>query len=489
MKIPRIMSTQHPDNVNIPFFAQNSVMQGDDEVKEAFYAYSHLGAEEQLWDAEGKEVDNFVVKKLFSRYGDYFQKNILGKDKLLTFRIPNPDVEKNEGKILLESLNSIPRNFDIGKAFYGKDIAPIFEVMIPMCFSDKNLIRVHEYYKQFIAKNQERKIYAGDITVGEWLGKFNPQDIRVTPLFETKDAILNSDRYVKKYIQFEKIKELQRVWFARSDPALNYGSTAAVLMGKVGLQRLHKLQEETSIPIYPIIGCGSAPFRGNFNPVNAENMLFAYPSIQTFTIQSAFKYDYGPKKVIESIEKIKNTKRKKPVAVDEKFATEMIDKIEEDYQKSIRVIAPTVNLMSQFVPGRRKRKLHTDLFGYARENAGVTLPRAIKFCASLYSLGLPPDILGLSTLRETELDKIRESYRTIDKDLADAMQYFNKDNLSFFPIAIRRRVLKAAKLFDFEVNQEHQKITTNVVRALKKGDTISIQEGILNAGRIRRFLG
>ena len=312
MKIPRIMSTQHPDNASIPFFSEKHVMDGDDEVKEAFYAFSNLGADEQLWDAEGKEVDIFVVKKLFTQYEEYFRKNVLGKDKLLTFRVPNPDVEKNEGKILLESLNSIPRNFDVGKVFYKSDIAPVFEVMIPMCASEKNLIRVHEYYKNFIIKNETKPITGGDITVKDWIGAFNPKDIRVTPLFETRDAIMNSDKYVEKYIKFEKIQELQRVWYARSDPALNYGSTSAVLMGKVGLQRLHKLQEKLSVEILPIIGCGSAPFRGNFRPDNAVKMMSGYPSMQTFTIQSAFKYDNDPKDVAKAVDDIKQAKRKAP---------------------------------------------------------------------------------------------------------------------------------------------------------------------------------
>ena len=83
MKISRIMSTQHPDNVNTPFFAEKPIIAGDDEIKEAFYAFSHLGIDEQLWDAEGKEVDTFVVKKLLTRYEDYFRSHTLGKDKFL----------------------------------------------------------------------------------------------------------------------------------------------------------------------------------------------------------------------------------------------------------------------------------------------------------------------------------------------------------------------------------------------------------------------
>jgi phosphoenolpyruvate carboxylase len=34
------MSTQHPDNVAMPFFAGNSVHAGEDEIKEAYYVFS-----------------------------------------------------------------------------------------------------------------------------------------------------------------------------------------------------------------------------------------------------------------------------------------------------------------------------------------------------------------------------------------------------------------------------------------------------------------
>ena len=34
--IPRCMSTQHPDNVNMPFFAKNSELGCEEEVQEAY---------------------------------------------------------------------------------------------------------------------------------------------------------------------------------------------------------------------------------------------------------------------------------------------------------------------------------------------------------------------------------------------------------------------------------------------------------------------
>ena len=99
--VPRCMSTQHPDNVSQPFFVEGAQIGGEDEVQEAYYAYSHLGCDEQMWDFEGKEVDNSVVKKLLTKNEKFFRGTKLGKDVFLTYRVPNPDVEKAEGKILL----------------------------------------------------------------------------------------------------------------------------------------------------------------------------------------------------------------------------------------------------------------------------------------------------------------------------------------------------------------------------------------------------
>ena len=106
-KVSRCMSTQHPDNVNSPFFSDSEILAGETEVKETYYVFSHLGIQEQMWDCEGKEVDNHVVEKLLSRYPKFFAENKLGQDYFLTLRVPNPSVERAQGKILLETLESI----------------------------------------------------------------------------------------------------------------------------------------------------------------------------------------------------------------------------------------------------------------------------------------------------------------------------------------------------------------------------------------------
>jgi phosphoenolpyruvate carboxylase len=483
------MCTQHPDNVQHPFFAQNSVIHGDDEIKEAFYSFSHIGSNEQLWDCEGKEVDNFVVKKLLTRYEPFFRKNVLGKDKHLTVRVPNPSIEKSESKIVLEVLESIPRSFDIGKIFYGDDIAPIQEVFVPMVTHSRDVIRLHDYYRKFVIGKKHTPVRQGDISVKEWIGDFRPEDIHVTPLIEDKKSMLEAAQIVEKYVEAERIEDYQRVWLARSDPALNYSSTATVLIEKIALQRLHFLQEKLSLDIYPMLGCGSAPFRGNCRPDNVKDTLKAYPSVQTFTLQSSFRYDNPISKVKDAVDMFNTSTKKDPLPVDEEAIMPIIDKMAASYQRHISLLAPTINKMAAFVPSRRKRKLHVGLFGYSREHNGVQLPRAIKFTASLYSIGLPPELLGLDVVNGKDVDAISEVYPTFGKDFATFMPFVNKELAHLWPLEVRKAVEKVQTLFPSEVNESHKKITSIIGNDLGKGNIPLVKENIERAAFVRGFLG
>lgn len=63
--IPRTMSTQHPDNARVPEWSRGEAIEGEDEVTEAFLAFSNYNVQEVMWDAEGKDVDTHVIRKLF----------------------------------------------------------------------------------------------------------------------------------------------------------------------------------------------------------------------------------------------------------------------------------------------------------------------------------------------------------------------------------------------------------------------------------------
>ena len=135
--IPKVMSTQHPDNATpAPNADERGVLKGEGEVAEAVSVFA-MGCDEQMWDSEGKEADNQVVRKLLTNYPAFFrQERLLGRDIALTLRVPNPRIERDMRKSMVEALQSVPSAWDTVQGFYGDaEIAPIQEVILPMTTS------------------------------------------------------------------------------------------------------------------------------------------------------------------------------------------------------------------------------------------------------------------------------------------------------------------------------------------------------------------
>ena len=480
------MSTQHPDNVSNPFFASESVISGEDEIQEAYYVFSHLECDEQMWDCEGKEVDDFVVQKLLSRYERFFRENILGKDKFLTLRVPNPTVERTDAKVLIETLEGIPRGYDAAQLFYNEDIPPVFEVILPMTSSHRCLNRVYHYYKDMVVGKQDIKFPNDDKRIRDWIGDFRPEQINVIPLIEEKERMLTAEQIVGDYLADKQLEE-QRVFLARSDPAMNYGIVSSVLLNKLALQHLEELAEKISTDIYPILGVGTAPFRGNFRPDNWKEMVRNYPSAQTFTIQSAFKFDFPEKQVREALEELKETGRGDATHIEEEMSRRIIEKSSKEYSHQISLIAPLVNNIADYIPARRKRKLHIGLFGYSRSVDEVRLPRAITFCSALYSVGLPPELLGLSCLSERELDFFRDADTAFDDDMRDAMQYYNPAVERLLPAELAGKLRE--DIIEFSPNERHLELTGQTINALGQGKMDEVRNLLIESAWIRRFLG
>ncbi|VVB58744.1 Phosphoenolpyruvate carboxylase [Candidatus Anstonella stagnisolia] len=484
---PRCMSTQHPDNVNTPFFSEGEVLAGENEIKEAYYVFSHLGIPEQMWDYEGKEVDNHVVEKLLARYPKFFAQNNIGKDVRLTLRVPNPAVQKGQGKLLLETLESIPRNFDIAQ-MCGQQGAPIWEVILPMTTSAQELVRISEYYGKIVVGKAEMRV--GSASVQEWIGKFAPEKISIIPLVENKEALLNAHNIAGEYAASQKLEGM-RVFLARSDPALNYGAASAVLLVKIALMQMQEMGEKNSLEVYPIIGVGSAPFRGNLKPTNVGNCMGEYPSVQTFTLQSSFKYDYDEKNVRDSVEGLNASKRGKALFVDKEKALGIVDKLTGAYQQDVAALSPIIGMLSKYAPQRRARKLHIGLFGYSRSLQGISLPRAIPFCAALYSIGVPPELLGLGALDGKGVEQLREVYVKIDEDIKDSAQYLNMRNVEKLPAAVRERIGRALDIFGIKegADLEYSQVSTEIWETLHSENKAPLYELIAKAAWKRNFLG
>ncbi len=520
-KIPSTMSTQHPDNVTLPPWVDEEIIAGEAEVHETYLAYEELRCEEQMWDWEGKDVDPNIVRKLLVNHPDFFKDNILGRDVFLTYRVPNPSVEVAEKKVLIEALESIPRCYDVAESFYGKKVCPpIFEVIVPFTTSHLELLRAASCYSKIIVGKEKMKLCEiEDVSVEDWVGGFKPKRVEMIPLIEDMESLSNIDQILIKYIKQSKPNYL-RVFLARSDPALNYGLTPAVLLAKLALSKIRAVSEHHEVEVFPIIGTGSLPFRGHLMPDNINNFLREYAGVRTVTIQSALKYDFDRSMVERTVEKLKRELRKKDANEmsdeEEREIKSIIKTFTVNYQRKIESLSAVINHIAQYVPKRRARKLHIGLFGYSREVGTTQLPRAIKFTAAMYSLGIPPELVGvsaLSNLSERQWELLEEYYINWKNDLKSASEFLCWQNLNYL-MGEKEIVEEVTKKFglgkvipeimeDLELleqvtgislgprnldHRKHENVVNNILISLAK-DPEEATRYIVEAGRIRHSLG
>jgi phosphoenolpyruvate carboxylase len=497
-KIPRTMSTQHPDNANVPSWATEEVLAGEKEIFEVYYAFKSLGVEECLWDAEGKDVELNVVRKLFELYPDFFREKVIGRDVFLTYRLPNPWVEVVEKKVFSEFLESIPLASDVASSFYGERIAPVFEVVLPLTERASQLKFVKSYYEVLIAKRDEARL--GGVDVGEVLGDFYPETVEVIPLLESFNTLYHPEKILWDYVEEYKPIYL-RVFLARSDPALNYGLLAAVLLVKVAMSRIYMLAEQGGFEIYFILGAGPPPFRGGLTPLTVQEALTEYRGVSTYTIQSAFKYDYPKEKVKQAIALLNNSTVRDPQEVS--VPGILLQRLKSEYQSRVGMLANIVNAASKAIPARRARKLHIGLFGYPRAVSGTILPRAIPFTGALYSLGLPPELIGagvLQSLTEEELSIVEQTYKLLRRDFAYACSFLSNEVFRLLAtLGLPEKSVKKLVL-DYEVacgsfagkysqNIEHASLSSKFSEELIRGNLDMAKQLAVEMGKLRGFLG
>lgn len=498
-KIPATMVTQHPDHANKPYWHNKPFIAVGNEAYECYSSFADLGASEYKWDWEGKLVDESVIERLLSEYTDFFSKNKLGEDFFLTFRLPNPKVETE---------------YRLGRAFMGIIAAagltkfagfskhPLFEVILPMTETSEEMIAIQEAFQEIISlKHPILKHEFSTI-----------KHIEIIPLFEKTDTISTSDQILHKYLKrhkelFKFKPEYLRPYVARSDPALNSGIVPTVLAIKIALSKFKEFEKSHKIKLYPIIGAGSLPFRGGLNPTSVADFAKEYSGIRTTTIQSAFRYDYSQKEVAKGIAILENLLKKgnpQHVSPNQNIKLlKIMDLFEKEYTQVIEEIAPLINRVASYIPRRRERVQHVGLFGYARGEGKVKLPRAITFTASLYSLGIPPELIGTGRgLKKAQelgyLPLIEKFYVNIKKDLTRSGRFLNKKNLSILSktspawklveedvVEIEKYVGKLGPKTEEE--QESEKITTDILDNLTTGEGLSLL--IERAAILRKSIG
>lgn len=476
------MATQHPDHASRPFWHKENFIPAIEEARELFLSFSDLGISEYKWDWEGKLVDESVLERLMAQYYDYFKKHPLGKEKFLTFRLPNPKVESEFR--LSRALMGIASSAGLAKQL-AMHSPPLFEVILPMTESAEEMLAIQEAFREIAnLKHPLNRFQKGLLN-----------HVLMVPLFEQVSTIINSHKILEKYLRGHKKifgfnPPYLRPYVARSDPALNSGIVPTVIAIKIALSRYKKFAKQHNIELYPVIGCGTLPFRGGLYPLRPERFIKEYPGIRTVTIQSAFRYDYPKAAVIKAIKILKAGLPKTQAVVmdeaEEKKLIKAIKPFEAAYKQTVEGIAPLVNELARHLPKRRERVQHIGLFGYSRGLGKVSLPRAISFTAALYSLGVPPELIGTgrglaAAKKSGNLNLVEKYYFNLKHDLYFAGKFLYKPGL--INLAKRSPVWKNV-LADVEQiekylgkpfapkylnEQEHQLISAKIHKQLKTG--------------------
>jgi phosphoenolpyruvate carboxylase len=99
---------------------------------------------------------------------------------------------------------------------------------------------------------------------------------------------------------------------------------------------------------------------------------------------------------------------------------------------------------------------------------------------------LPPEVLGLNALDKDDLRFVKEIYVNFEEDLSDALKYLNRDT-GFLPKNIARKVNDLS--IDLQPDREHNEITASIASSLKENEFENLQDCILRAANLRKFLG
>jgi len=496
------MATQHPDNAHAPYWEKD----GDgfvsiyEEMDECASAFQDLDVDEFMWDWEGKYADEAVIDKLFSKYYDYFKKHQLGRDKFLTFRLPNVSQEKGYGLIrgLMVILTSEDFARDIGLAQ-----RPLFEIILPMVEHEDHILYPQKAF-------QKLADFKSDTFTHEQ--HRNTNYINIIPLVESAESQIAIHTLLSAYVTkhrefFGHTPPYIRPFLAGSDPALVSGFLPSLLGSKIALSEIARFTKESGIPTYPMIGVGSLLFRGGLNPRSYTSFLKQYGGIRTVTLQSSFRYDYPLEEVKKAITYLKKELPYSPTVTVEQQDRSVLESIIEQsttlYRATITSIAPQMQPIFDLVPSRRERKLHIGLLAYGRTMGELKLPRAIKFTGACYSVGIPPELIGtgrmLAQLTESELAVLRKYYVNMDEDLEEMGHFLNRENLMLFKrdnaawadieedVAGIEHILGKSIGPDSRRDYLHKNVSSNVY--LLRNKPTQAMPLVIESAKIRRSLG
>lgn len=505
-KIPVAMATQHADSAS----RHISVRQEIDEAISSFLK-DGFNCDEYLVDYMGKLTPYHQIGQIVRKIHEEIDL-VPGVDVFVTPRMVSSFSEEPFRQLMtmlaiVEGINYCSRNFN------EQGITEVIQAATTTTEELRNCKTRCEDLLTLAGKHLRIKT--------EDMG------IRIIPLFGGIAEHLTMPQMLNLFIKDVNIKDHARIFIGKSEAALLYGHLASVLSCKIAIASCKRVEGETGVEIYPILGCGALPFRGHLTPENVSNFIKEYPGVRTYTIQSGLRYDHEIKKTRSLIEKLRESVKESPLGFqgDELQELErMIFIFAKNYLLELSEIAEKISIIASYIPDQRERLLDVEEVAYYRELRNVESilrlcpdadvkrsimgyaytafhkpPRWVKFVASAYTCGLPPEFIGLGTaLREIKemmgvdsADRLREKiYPSIEADVKFSSKFLDRD--PNHNMLLTHRLLESIEELDNFVEMEEpdnryivlSRLATSYIRDMLAGKTskskklaILLQEG------------
>ncbi len=316
----------------------------------------------------------------------------------------------------------------------------IDEVIHPVGRDVRSLVRVEANFN--IIKNHVVEVSSKPVNVG---------DVHFIPLLEELQSILNADNISSSYLNacatmLPRECERLRIYLARENVSAKFGMVSSTLALRLSLSRLNKVSEETSVPIYPILECSPLPLKGNLNYEYRDFFLKTYGGVATIAVPPSFVYDAGGKRSSEVIKSFKDALQSGHPSVfssdEEKEILELITFFAFEYTQTVCKVADLLNMLASLIPERREAEMNESLKVNPKEELQplksdlkisldpFTLPPPVKYTALMYSLGIPPELIGvgralrkLENKRKNIAEKLFEYYPSFEVDISSALRY------------------------------------------------------------------
>ncbi|MBU2560793.1 MAG: phosphoenolpyruvate carboxylase [Nanoarchaeota archaeon] len=475
-KLPSTTATQFPDNTRRPFWSFKENTSTSDDFFDCYVAFKELNCHEYFWDWQGRKVDEMLIKKLVNIYKAFFRDNPIGKSCFVTFRVEGEHALEDIGRFSMSIISS--NDFAAGQRMFSP---PVFEV-VHSSASSGSLLRFASLYNESVGIATEKLRH-----------DCRPKFISIIPTHDFGSqnwySLLNS--YFSGFQSSFRCKvDYFRPLIPRSAVADNAGFVAAVLMTKRALSSYSSFSSITGLVSYPIIEAGPLMFRGGLNPGSFRNFVDTYPGARTVTITPAFRYDYEIEEVKEAVSALNRALPRNRAVSYSREESEMLVRLENIFAKHFGETVKSFPDLAE-MPA-------------AMGSLNKVIDRRIHRSFSLYSLGVPPEIIGagraiVECIKEGLVKDLERMYPNIKQDLVTACRLLNKENLRFLAKTgkVWDAILKDVKLVEDYTDSSlgpastddflHRNYTSNVFHLWSTKKDFS--KDLLAAARLRRCLG